>query len=125
MRKALPILLVVVVVAVVSIVAWANSANPPTPPTMPAAMPNQPYPPMPAPVIKVPPIDLTPSFLHKNGIYKFVFVRDEIKGQVLEIGNRGWIKVQFFDNVKGTPWVNLNHVTMIHELQLNISPERD
>jgi len=62
-----------------------------------------------------PPV-LAPAFLKVGKAYRFILVRKELRGEVLEVDRSGWIRVHFDgedDDIPSVPWLNLNHVTMI------------
>ena len=59
---------------------------------------------------------LAPRFLEVGKVYRFILVREELRGEVLAIDPSGWIRVHFRDDdddVPRVPWLNLYHVTMI------------
>ncbi len=96
------------------------------PHTLAAKPPAQAVPAMAAPTI--PPINLVPSFIEKGKVYKFVIVRKELKGEVMEVDRSGWIRVNFLEDDEeydGIPWVNLNHVTLILPDKPTVKPAKD
>lgn len=101
----------------ISCLAAISAAGQPQPVTSPAAAQAQArrqsaamsMPAAPAP-------QLAPKFLKVGGFYRFILLRTELRGEVLEIDPSGWIRVHFRDDdddIPRVPWLNLYHVTMI------------
>lgn len=62
-----------------------------------------------------PPV-LAPRFIEVGRFYRFILVRKELRGEVLEVDPSGWIRVHFRDDdedIPRVPWLNLTHVTMV------------
>jgi hypothetical protein len=96
------------------------------PHTLASKPPAQAVPAMAAPTI--PPINLVPSFIEKGKVYKFVIVRKELKGEVMEVDRSGWIRVNFLEDDEeydGIPWVNLNHITLILPEKPAVKPAKN
>lgn len=90
----------------------------PPPPQRPAMPPQTAMPPQPMPAIQPP--ELAPGFLEVGKEYRFLLVRKELRGEVLEIDRSGWIRVLFRTkdrDIPPVPWLNLYHVTMIVPLE--------
>jgi len=60
---------------------------------------------------------MAPSFLPVGSIVTLVLVKKELTAEILEIDPIGWVKIRPVgddDDIKGTPWLNLNHVTLVY-----------
>lgn len=81
--------------------------------TVGAATPNQGIP----PGAKAMRPGMAPPFLAVGSIVTLVLVKKELTAEILEVDPMGWVKIRSVgddDDVKGTPWLNLNHVTLIY-----------